>query len=603
VTDPRGSWYAARDDVHQRNGHHPTGDETRLGRYEGMSVLPRTSTPQGVGDESLSQTADEPQTADEAAPLDVTQPVYRIPPGPDAGWSPGQSRRRVWVSRGVLLGILLVQATLSLRLHNTAFEDEALYLYAGHLQLDHLLHGGPAHPGFASYFSGSPFLYPVLGAAVDSAFGLAGARAVGLLCMLGATALLYSMSRLLFNERVGLCAAAAFAITQSTLFLGNFATFDPPAVFLLALATWIAVRGRTGRALVVCMLAASVAALAVAVKYATLLYLPTVAALAVLAAYPYRGVRALARGLLLPLLTGCVIAVALKLAGSASLAGLRFTTTHRLSGTDAATRLLLDSLRWGGPMLAVAVVGAVLYVRRERTGELPGGRGVQIRGWCGRLCLGVLLCGTALLAPAYQMHLHTGVSLHKHVGFGLLFAAPMAGVGMSRLVGAHFRRPELGILVWVTLLVLGLTQARDRYGVWPNATRMIATLGPQLRPGDHYLTGVNWVPQYYLRRQSEPTQWTSTYRISYTDREGRHLAGEAGYRAAIAEGYFDVILLDPSAAGRLDRRLATQLRASPGYRLLAALPYRNTSGHAFYRLRYDTGQCQIWVTTRPRHNS
>jgi hypothetical protein len=535
--------------------------------------------------------------------LDLTQPVYRIPPVPDAGWSPSQSRRRVWVSRGVLLGILLVQATLSLRLHNTAFEDEALYLYAGHLQLDHLLHGGPAHPEFGAYFSGSPFLYPVLGAAVDSVFGLAGARAVGLVCMLGTTALLYSMSRLLFNERAALCAAATFAVAQSTLFLGSFATFDPPALFLLALAAWIAVRGRTGRAPIVCTLAALVAALAVAVKYAALMYVPTVAGLAVLAAYPYRGARALARGLLLPLLTGCVIAVALTLAGGASLAGVRFTTTNRSSGTDAAPRLLLDSLRWGGPLLAVAVVGAVLYVRRERMGELPRGRDIQIRGWFGRLCLGVLLCGTALLAPVYQTHLHTGVSLHKHVGYGLLFAAPMAGVGMSRLVGAHFRRPELGILIWVTLLVLGLTQSRDRYGVWPNTTGVIATLGPQLRPGGHYLVGVNWVPQYYLRRQSEPEQWTSTYRISYTDREGKRLVGEAGYRAAVAEGYFDVILLDPRASRPLDRQLATQLRASPGYRLLAALPYRNTSGHAFARLRHGTGYCQIWVKAGPRHSS
>ena len=50
-----------------------------------------------------------------------------------------------------------------------------------------------------------------------------------------------------------------------------------------------------------------------------------------------------------------------------------------------------------------------------------------------RLAIGLLLCGTALLAPAYQMHLHTGVSLHKHIGYGSLFAAPMAGVGLSRL--------------------------------------------------------------------------------------------------------------------------------------------------------------------------
>ena len=41
---------------------------------------------------------------------------------------PESSRRRKWVSRAVLLAILAVQAVLSLRMQNTAFADEALYL-------------------------------------------------------------------------------------------------------------------------------------------------------------------------------------------------------------------------------------------------------------------------------------------------------------------------------------------------------------------------------------------------------------------------------------------------------------------------------------------
>ncbi|MBC3844316.1 hypothetical protein GXW82_41645 [Streptacidiphilus sp. 4-A2] len=49
--------------------------------------------------------------------------------------------------------------------------------------------------------------------------------------------------------------------------------------------------------------------------------------------------------------------------------------------------------------------------------------------------MGVLLSGTALLAPLYQVHLATETSLQKHVGFGLFFAAPMAGVGVTRLMG------------------------------------------------------------------------------------------------------------------------------------------------------------------------
>ena len=43
-------------------------------------------------------------------------------------WKGVPLRRRTWVSRAVLLGILIVQAMLSLQLQNTAFEDEALYI-------------------------------------------------------------------------------------------------------------------------------------------------------------------------------------------------------------------------------------------------------------------------------------------------------------------------------------------------------------------------------------------------------------------------------------------------------------------------------------------
>ena len=49
-----------------------------------------------------------------------------------------------------------------------AFEDEALYLTAGHQELAHLLFGVPLPSDYASYFSGSPVLYPILGALADT---------------------------------------------------------------------------------------------------------------------------------------------------------------------------------------------------------------------------------------------------------------------------------------------------------------------------------------------------------------------------------------------------------------------------------------------------
>src|ERR1700733_11271605 len=62
-----------------------------------------------------------------------------------------------------LVVILAVQTILSLRLvgADTAFQDEALYLWAGHLEWAGLLHGSPV-PQFPSYFSGAPVIYPPL---------------------------------------------------------------------------------------------------------------------------------------------------------------------------------------------------------------------------------------------------------------------------------------------------------------------------------------------------------------------------------------------------------------------------------------------------------
>src|ERR1700751_4852105 len=64
-----------------------------------------------------------------------------------------------------LLVVLAVQAILSLRLvrADTAFQDEALYLWAGHLEWANLLHG-QALPQFPAFFSGAPVIYPPLAA-------------------------------------------------------------------------------------------------------------------------------------------------------------------------------------------------------------------------------------------------------------------------------------------------------------------------------------------------------------------------------------------------------------------------------------------------------
>ena len=114
------------------------------------------------------------------------------------------------------MAVLVVQAALSLRLvgADTAFEDEATYLWAGHLEWANWLHGTPIPP-FSAYFSGAPVIYPPIGALADSLGGLTAARILSLVFMLGATALLWGAAGRLYGPRAAFFAAALFAVLRA----------------------------------------------------------------------------------------------------------------------------------------------------------------------------------------------------------------------------------------------------------------------------------------------------------------------------------------------------------------------------------------------------
>ena len=80
--------------------------------------------------------------------------------GPPGGPCPAGGRWLRCSSCRRLLSLRLVRA-------DTAFQDEALYLWAGHLEWAHWLHG-TAVPPFPYYFSGAPVIYPPLGALADA---------------------------------------------------------------------------------------------------------------------------------------------------------------------------------------------------------------------------------------------------------------------------------------------------------------------------------------------------------------------------------------------------------------------------------------------------
>ena len=457
-----------------------------------------------------------------------------------------------------LLVVLLVQVGLSLRLvwSNTAFQDEALYLRAGHLEWAHWLHGAPV-PDFPSYFSGAPVLYPPLGALADSLGGLAAARVLSLCLMLGVTSLLWATTARLQGKRAALLAAGLFATLAGTQFLGAFATFDAPAVFLMAFATWLGVRsaGAPIRARIALLISSGATlALSDAVKYATALFTPVVLAVVTVAVWQQRDARAaLAAGLAVAGAWVSAIVAAVVAGGHDYWQGVTASTLTRPEASTAVTQVLQRAYVWTSLILVLAVLGVVLASRRPAPE---------------RLLLPVLTVA-ALLVPVEQARLHTTVSLQKHVVFGAWFAAIAAGYAlarMSRVDPGWGWAPVMAIPIAASTLFGSMGQAVSLYDVWPNSAAAVQDLHAAIRahPGP-YLAEDYDVEAYYLRAEAPWPRWSNTYYFRYADQ----LPGEPSYAAAISRHYFALVILDFGDTAATDRAITADMRRAGGYHVLA----------------------------------
>src|SRR5215831_20762397 len=276
---------------------------------------------------------------------DVMSPES-APPGTQA--EDRVARARNWRFPGVwpLLAVLAVQAALSLRLvrADTASVSEAAALHAGHLEWAHWLHGG-AIPPFASYFSGSPVIYPPVGAAADSLGGLTGARVLSLVFMLGATALLWGTASRLFGRQAAFFSAALFALLGTTLHLGAFATSDAMALFLVAVAAWCVVRaGDRGPETGWMVAAACALALANAAAYSSVLFDLVVALLALLTApRASGGLLAARRVATLLIVTAALLAAGLLAGGASYRTGVKLTILTGVPGSASPLSVLANS--------------------------------------------------------------------------------------------------------------------------------------------------------------------------------------------------------------------------------------------------------------------
>jgi 4-amino-4-deoxy-L-arabinose transferase-like glycosyltransferase len=457
-----------------------------------------------------------------------------------------------------LLAVLAVQLALSLRLvwSNTAFQDEGLYLRAGHLEWAHWLHGTTI-PDFASYFSGAPVIYPPIGSLADSAGGLALARLLSLFLMLGVTCLLWATASVLYGKRAALLAAGLFATLAGTQFLGAFATFDAMALFLLALAVWVGVRSAGRRfwtRLALLATAGVILAAADAVKYATALFTPVVLAVVALAIWrQHGGGTGLAAGVTVLGSWLTAVIAALVAGGHDYWQGITSSTLARSQSDVAVTTVLQRAYVWTSLILILAALGVVLASRRKLPEKL----------------LPLVLAAAALLVPAEQARLHTAVSLQKHVVFGAWFAAIAAGYAMARLSRVDPGRGWAAVMalpIAASTLFGSMGQAASLYKVWPNSAAVIGLLGSAVRahPGN-YLAEDYDVEAYYLRAHVPWQRWSSTYYFRYPG----ELPGAPSYQAAISGRRFALVILDFGDTRATDLQIVADMHHLGGYYVLA----------------------------------
>src|SRR5215469_15507286 len=485
-----------------------------------------------------------------------------------------------------LYAILAVQAVLSLRLiwSNTAFLDEATYLYVGHVEIAHWLHGSSV-PAYPTYLSGAPVIYPPLAALANNIGGLAAARILSLCFMLGATCMLWGITRRLADSRSALFAAGMFVALGPTQYLGGFATYDAMALFLMTAAAWSVVAARDYADSTWLLVAgAGLLALANATKYATGLFDPVILGLAALSVAGQRGAKpGLGRAGHLAVIAVGLLAALLAIGGPFYVTGVLSTTLARATGGASPLLVLTDAGKWIGVVCVLAALGAAIsaITRQDKyqTATLT------------------LLAIAGLLAPLNQARIDTTTSLSKHVDFGAWFAAAAAGYLVARLTRVSpwkfVHMAAAGLAVGAVILPIGLagtTQAGDFFQAWPNSSKATAIFRSLTRshPGN-YLAEDYDVDAYYMENSINWRQWSDTWYFRYIETpytDPDPITGPAAYEAAITHHYFSLIMLDFGDTASVDQLITKYIRQSRDYRVIAEAPYWD---------KFGIGRFTVWA--------
>jgi putative flippase GtrA/GT2 family glycosyltransferase len=439
-------------------------------------------------------------------PEDLTaEPVPRQMPITDMpDQQTGPSISSVWLRAVPLFAICcgLVALSLTLIWSNTAFTDEASYLWVGRLVIDHWLHGAswPASYG-DRILPGSPILYPPLGAIADDLGGLAGARILGLAFMLGATILLYFTSARLVGRASAIFAATLWVLAEPVIRL-SFATPDPLAVFLTALSAWLIVEAGQRRYHGELVAAAALAlAFANAASYSSTVIDPVLFAFAFFAWRPHLRQRQAAYSAAW-LAGGWVVFLAGLLTISRSWIGFgSMAFAHGASNHQSIMLVFTDIWNYSGLLVVLSLIGvAIAY-------SSPG---------IGQTALVAVLGCAALVVPAVQILSQTAQLIDTRLAYGLWFSAIAIGLGCTKVIRSL---PSAGssltaAICAVAIGYLGFSSwhsAWDVFRGWPNSKSFIAALAPFEANGNGlmFVAGAEHVAEYYTKQGNDWRRWST----------------------------------------------------------------------------------------------
>ena len=493
-----------------------------------------------------------------------------------------------WSAPWPLLLILGLQTALSIPLITSRqiFGDEALYSYSGHQMLAHWLTGQPVQD-FENYFSGAPAAYPPLAAIADHLGGLAAVRTLSLLFILGATILLFLITSRLFGRTAGYFAALLFASLGGTQFLSALATYDTMALFLLALAAYLALGvGYESHSLSANLrafvLSPLVLALADTVKYATALWDPIVVVLVAVAPI-LAGTRsrpAWSHAARYAAVLALLLGTALLVGGAKYWRGIMSTTVNRSAqqiGIPTPPGVVLHlAWIWVGVVVVLAIAGLLLVLARPHPHRAA------------MTAVAAALVFASVLAPLNQARIETSTSLQKHVVFGAWLGCILAGHVIASLVAGafprHWRAVRVGTLTTAFVAAMATVPAAyaDQVPAWHHwgveNPAFIAGLRSLTHPGtERYLIeGHDDVPAYYVADISS-LQWKEAGPDDYSY---GGLSGDAALQSGVAHRVFVLIILNNQES--TDLVIESAISKYGDYRVLTHLPPSSDTSNAGY---------------------